>query len=122
VSVCALLSFRGIDHYNIISVTGHKELHDATWTTENALNETLRTSGVLRMKFWGGLLVIVGCVSFVGFVFVAIVSKLFPLSDNPIIQAIQNDRYYCFLAPLTLPALLVAVYFHWLSMKLFKHA
>ncbi|CAH8270894.1 unnamed protein product [Arabidopsis lyrata] len=52
----------------------------------------------------------------------SIVSKLFPLSDNPIIQAIQNDRYYCFLAPLTLPALLVAVYFHWLSMKLFKHA
>ncbi|KAG5376948.1 hypothetical protein IGI04_041544 [Brassica rapa subsp. trilocularis] len=52
----------------------------------------------------------------------SLVSKLFSLSDNPIIQAIQNDRYYCFLAPLTLPALPVSVYFHWLTMKLFKHA
>jgi hypothetical protein len=32
------------------------------------------------------------------------------------------DRYYCFLVPLTLPVLVVAVYFHWLSMKIFKHA
>ncbi|KAL1199123.1 hypothetical protein V5N11_014622 [Cardamine amara subsp. amara] len=74
------------------------------------------------MKYWGGFLVIIGAISLIGFVFAAIISKLFPLSDNLIIQAIQNDRYYCFLVPLTLPALLVAVYFHWLSMKLFKHA
>ncbi|RID42244.1 hypothetical protein BRARA_J02149 [Brassica rapa] len=92
------------------------------------------------MKLWGCFLVIIGSISFVGFVFAALVSKLFSLSDNPIIQAIQNDRlvslvvisdfhyktpisrYYCFLAPLTLPALLVSVYFHWLTMKLFKHA
>ena len=32
------------------------------------------------------------------------------------------SRYYCFLIPMTLPILFVAVYFHWLSMKLFKHA
>lgn len=31
-------------------------------------------------------------------------------------------RYYCVLVPLTLPILYAAVYFHWLSMKLFKHA
>ncbi|CAN7068432.1 unnamed protein product [Brassica rapa subsp. trilocularis] len=74
------------------------------------------------MKLWGCFLVIIGSISFVGFVFAALVSKLFSLSDNPIIQAIQNDRYYCFLAPLTLPALPVSVYFHWLTMKLFKHA
>ncbi|CAH8281774.1 unnamed protein product [Eruca vesicaria subsp. sativa] len=74
------------------------------------------------MKLWGCFLVIIGSISFVGFVFAALLSKLFPLSDNPIIQAIQNDRYYCFLAPLTLPTLLVSVYFHWLAMKLFKHA
>ncbi|GMN26210.1 hypothetical protein TIFTF001_001228 [Ficus carica] len=34
----------------------------------------------------------------------------------------QYYRYYCFLVPVTLPVLVVAVYFHWLSMKLFKHA
>ncbi|KAG9133748.1 hypothetical protein Leryth_018445 [Lithospermum erythrorhizon] len=31
-------------------------------------------------------------------------------------------EYYCFLLPMTLPILFVAVYLHWLSMKLFKHA
>lgn len=95
----------------------------------------------------------------------AVISKLLPRSDNPIIFAIQNDRYvvlhflfyrslwhfeairchvlqfswlwmipslvtplvvynryYCFLVPLTLPVIVVAVYFYWLSMKMFKHA
>ncbi|CAL5431007.1 unnamed protein product [Camellia sinensis] len=33
-----------------------------------------------------------------------------------------NTKYYCFLVPLTLPIIVVAVYFHWLSMKFFKHA
>ncbi|KAH6829271.1 hypothetical protein C2S53_011364 [Perilla frutescens var. hirtella] len=64
----------------------------------------------------------VGSVSFMGFVYAAVISKLQSPSPNVIIRAIQNDWYYCFLVPLTLPILLVAVYFHWLSMKLFKHA
>ncbi|KAL8192069.1 hypothetical protein R6Q57_028190 [Mikania cordata] len=51
-----------------------------------------------------------------------VISKLLPPSDNAIICALQSDRYYCFLVPLTLPVLVVAVYFYWLSMKLFKHA
>ncbi|KAF8118166.1 hypothetical protein N665_0006s0159 [Sinapis alba] len=82
------------------------------------------------------LLVIIGSISFFGFVFAAVVSKLFPLSDNLMIQAIEKDSpnqnnvilypidldsLYCFLASLTLPTLLVDVYFHWLSMKLFKY-
>ncbi|KAL4558019.1 hypothetical protein LXL04_036215 [Taraxacum kok-saghyz] len=48
--------------------------------------------------------------------------NLDPHSDNAIILAIQNDRYYCFFVPLTLPVIVVAVYFYWLSMKMFKHA
>ncbi|KAM3339611.1 hypothetical protein P3S68_029480 [Capsicum galapagoense] len=63
-----------------------------------------------------------GSISFLVFVYVVIVSKLLPPFDNPILAAIQNDRYYCFLVPLTLPILVVAIYFHWLSMKIFKHA
>ncbi|KAL6188895.1 hypothetical protein ACLB2K_040286 [Fragaria x ananassa] len=63
-----------------------------------------------------------GSVFFIGFLYATVVSKLLPPSDNPIISAIQNDRYYCFLVPLTLPVLVVSVYFHWLSMKMFKHA
>jgi hypothetical protein len=31
-------------------------------------------------------------------------------------------RYYCLLVPLSLPVIIVAVYLHWLSMKIFKHA
>ncbi|KAL9333993.1 hypothetical protein Peur_074132 [Populus x canadensis] len=72
--------------------------------------------------FRGWLFILMGSVSFVGFLFAAVISKLLPLSANPIISAIQNDRYYCFLVPLTLPILVSAVYFHWLSMKMFKHA
>ncbi|CAA7388006.1 unnamed protein product [Spirodela intermedia] len=30
--------------------------------------------------------------------------------------------YYCLLVPLTLLVLVVAMYFHWLSMKFLKHA
>ncbi|KAJ4952135.1 hypothetical protein NE237_028967 [Protea cynaroides] len=43
-------------------------------------------------------------------------------SENWMISAIQNDRYYCLLVPLTLPVLLVAVYFHWLSRPLLSMA
>ncbi|KAL1200514.1 hypothetical protein V5N11_027868 [Cardamine amara subsp. amara] len=61
-----------------------------------------------RESLWGYLLVIIGSVSIFGFVFVVAMAS--------------NDRHYCFLVPLTLPVIMVAVYFHWLSMKLFKHA
>ncbi|KAK4608461.1 hypothetical protein RGQ29_002033, partial [Quercus rubra] len=66
--------------------------------------------------------VTIGSVFFVGFLFAAIISKLLPPSHNALISSVQNDCYYCFLVPLTLPVLVVAVYFHWISMKLFKHA
>lgn len=72
--------------------------------------------------FWGSIFIVFGFISFVGFFYAAILSKLLPQSENIFLSAIQNDRYYCLLVPLTLPVLVVAVYFHWLSMKLFKHA
>ncbi|XP_014507641.1 uncharacterized protein LOC106767299 [Vigna radiata var. radiata] len=73
-------------------------------------------------KLWACLFLSIGSVFFVGFFFVAVISKLLPPSHVPLISALQNDWYYCFLVPLTLPIIVVAVYFHWLSMKLFKHA
>ncbi|PWA77724.1 hypothetical protein CTI12_AA222340 [Artemisia annua] len=72
--------------------------------------------------FWGVFFILFGSVFFGGFLYTAVISKLLPSSDNAIISAIQNDRYYCFLVPLTLPVIVVAVYFYWLSMKMFKHA
>lgn len=71
---------------------------------------------------WGWFFLIIGSLSSLGFCYAAVISKLMPPSNIAVISAIQNDWYYCFLVPLTLPILVVAVYFHWLSMKLFKHA
>ncbi|KAK8604959.1 hypothetical protein V6N13_082422 [Hibiscus sabdariffa] len=76
-----------------------------------------------RTTMWGWLLVGIGSLLFLGFLFTAFISKLLPPSNHHLLAAIRNDsRYYCYLVPLTLPVLVVAVYFHWLSMKLFRHA
>ncbi|KAL9248188.1 hypothetical protein vseg_021540 [Gypsophila vaccaria] len=79
-------------------------------------------NSTISQRIWGVIFVMVGLVSFALFIYAAVVSKIMPQSDNPYISAIQRDRYYCFLVPLSVPILVVAVYFHWLSMKLFKHA
>ncbi|CAG7893574.1 unnamed protein product [Brassica rapa] len=82
-----------------------------------------RTTTTMGELFWGYFFVIIGSVSFFGFVFAVIASTFLLLSQNPLNQGLKNDRYYyCFLVPLTIPVITVAVYFHWLSMKLFKHA
>ncbi|KAK1295379.1 hypothetical protein QJS10_CPA16g01136 [Acorus calamus] len=73
-------------------------------------------------SIWAWIFLSFGFVSFFGFFFAAIVSKLLPPFDNWVLSAIQSDGYYCLLVPLTLPVLMFAIYLHWLSMKLFKHA
>ncbi|CAL5195273.1 unnamed protein product [Lathyrus oleraceus] len=73
-------------------------------------------------NLWGWLLLSIGSILFVAYFFLALFSKLLPPSHIPLISSFQNDWYYCFLVPLTLPIIMVAVYFHWLSMKMFKHA
>ncbi|KAL3534392.1 hypothetical protein ACH5RR_002853 [Cinchona calisaya] len=63
----------------------------------------------------GWTFLVFGFISFLLFVYTAVVSKLLPVSDNPIIAAIQRDSYYCFLVPLLPPILVAAVSFltHW---------
>ncbi|KAL1299200.1 hypothetical protein HN51_043629 [Arachis hypogaea] len=73
-------------------------------------------------KVWGWLFVSIGFLYFTVYFFIAIISKVLPPSNIAVISAMQNDWYYCFLVPLTLPIIVVLVYFHWLSMKMFKHA
>lgn len=70
----------------------------------------------------GSAFIAFGLTLFVCFFYVAVVSKLLPPHQNGFLAAIQNDWYYCLLVPLTLPVIIVAVYLHWLSMKMFKHA
>jgi phosphatidylinositol glycan anchor class Y biosynthesis protein len=50
------------------------------------------------------------------------ISKLLPQTGNPLLDFIKEDRYYCYLVPLT-----VVVYFaftvgNWLYMKHYRHA
>ncbi|XP_047093637.1 phosphatidylinositol N-acetylglucosaminyltransferase subunit Y-like [Lolium rigidum] len=70
----------------------------------------------------GFALVAVGITLLAGFLYAAVLSKALPPPDNWFLLAIRNDRYYCLLVPLTVPVIIVAVYLHWMSMKMFKHA
>ncbi|KAJ8446886.1 hypothetical protein Cgig2_016196 [Carnegiea gigantea] len=56
------------------------------------------------------------------FPMLSFIQHCFNINDIDYPTAWLLSRYYCFLVPLSIPILVVAVYFHWLSMKLFKHA
>ncbi|CAK9862701.1 unnamed protein product [Sphagnum jensenii] len=82
-----------------------------------------RSAAPPRVLLWWGITLI--CIGVLGFCFIlyaTLLSKLLPPCGVPILDAIRSDWYYSFVVPLTGPVILVAVYFHWLSMKLFKHA
>ena len=49
------------------------------------------SSGSTTTTFWGWLLVGIGSLAFLEFLFTAFISKLFPPSNYPLIAAIQND-------------------------------
>jgi hypothetical protein len=53
--------------------------------------------------------------------YAAFFSKLLPPSSNPILAWIREDSYYCLLVPLTIPMTFVAIYFHWLNLRLFTN-
>lgn len=42
--------------------------------------------------FWGWFFIVIGSAFFLGFLFAAVISKLLPLSNNPLLSVIQNDR------------------------------
>uniref|UniRef100_A0A0E0CCS6 Uncharacterized protein n=1 Tax=Oryza meridionalis TaxID=40149 RepID=A0A0E0CCS6_9ORYZ len=75
-----------------------------------------------RDQLIGSAFIAFGIILLVGFFYAAVLTKMLPPYENWFLSAIQNDRYYCLLIPLTLPVIIVAVYLHWLSMKMFKHA
>lgn len=49
------------------------------------------------------------------------VAPWLPPLSHPLLAAIQADRYYHLLVPLTVPVTIVAIAINWFSMKLFKH-
>ncbi|TQD74582.1 hypothetical protein C1H46_039886 [Malus baccata] len=42
---------------------------------------------------WGWVFIASGSLFFLGFLYAAVISKLLPPSDNPIVSAIQSDRW-----------------------------
>ncbi|PSC76481.1 hypothetical protein C2E20_0662 [Micractinium conductrix] len=69
-----------------------------------------------------GLLLIAGGVSSLALgVFAIVVAPLLPPSTRPWLAALQADRYYRLLVPVTLPVTIAFVALNWFSLKLFKH-
>eukprot|EP00741_Cyanophora_paradoxa_P010521 tig00000158_g10173.t1 len=50
-----------------------------------------------------------------------LLSKALPPLGIPALDALAADRYYCLLAPATVPVAAVLLYFNWLGMQLFKY-
>lgn len=42
-------------------------------------------------------------------------------SNTSILRAIEDDVYYCYLLPLTIPVSFLAFYANWVSLKFFRH-
>ncbi|KAL4204225.1 hypothetical protein AMTRI_Chr01g131070 [Amborella trichopoda] len=59
---------------------------------------------------WGATLLIFGCVSFLGFIYTAILSKLHPLSGKQFISAIQTDSVVGHI----FKVLLLSIILHWI--------
>lgn len=78
--------------------------------------------GIDSVLACGSLLILLSLPLFCAAAYALVISKLLPATGNWILDSIKQDRYYCFLIPLTLPVTFLAVYFHWLSLKFFKHA
>lgn len=43
-------------------------------------------------RIWAFIFIIFGCVSFAGFLYAAVISKLLPPLVNPLLSAMQRDR------------------------------
>lgn len=94
-------------------------------------DEFIRYLGIrntLKMKFpfhsveVYGYLMVFGFASFgLVFLYAAIVSKMLPEFENyPVLNAIRNDYYFCYLIPLSILPTYSIIYLNWLSMRHFE--
>lgn len=69
-----------------------------------------------------GYLMVFGFATFgLIFLYAAIISKLLPDFENfPVLNAIKNDYYFCYLIPLSILPTYSIVYLNWLSMRHFE--
>lgn len=75
----------------------------------------------LKLFALGMLIILTGVASLAACAFAMLVAPWLPPSPHPLVAAIQGDRYYQLLIPLTVPVTIIAISLNWFSMKLFKH-
>lgn len=56
----------------------------------------------------------------VAYLYAGIISKLLPYSGYEVLDAVKEDVYFCYLAPLILLPTLVMIYLNWLSFEHFR--
>lgn len=97
----------------------------STHTLQDLLNATdlskQQCGPSIKLLALGLLLVVAGAATLVAGVFSVVVAPLLPPSQHPWLAAVQADRYYHLLLPLTVPVTIAAIALNWFSMKLFKH-
>lgn len=74
-----------------------------------------------RLLVYGVALIAAGAGSMLLCVAAILVLPMLPPVSNTYARAVQVDRYYQLLVPLTVPVTILAVFINWMSMKLFKH-
>uniref|UniRef100_A0A0G4G736 Uncharacterized protein n=1 Tax=Chromera velia CCMP2878 TaxID=1169474 RepID=A0A0G4G736_9ALVE len=82
--------------------------------------EILSEEGKLFWAGWG-LIALSWLIFSVSF-FTLYVSKWLPPSQNPFLEMVQRDWYYCLLIPCSVPTTFAFIYVNWVSMKFFRHA
>lgn len=70
---------------------------------------------------WGVILIIMAILIFVVTMYTMVLSKFLPTWGSPVLQAIKDDTYYCFLLPVAYPAFLFFHWISWFSLKFFRH-
>jgi len=66
------------------------------------------------------LITLAACI-FIGVFYSVIISPLVGETGHVVLDLIRLDNYYCFLAPLMIPASLGFIYANWVSVKFFRH-
>ena len=73
------------------------------------------------MRSEAGHLLIFGSIgSLLTAIYFTVIIRLLPEPEHLLLQAAYNDTRYCVLVPVTIPVFVIAVYFNWFSINLYK--
>mmetsp|Transcript_26044 Transcript_26044/g.65443 ORF Transcript_26044/g.65443 Transcript_26044/m.65443 type:complete len:98 (-) Transcript_26044:958-1251(-) len=90
-----------------------------TWQRIHALSSSAKETDLTPL--WGYVILVAVSIFFVLCMYMLVFSKLLPETGVELLDWIKHDRYYCYLAPATVPVTVGFIYFNWLSLKFFRH-